>query len=161
MTSTISRGPLGSFAPPERSSRTGGSAPRPPVRWVDAPPTSQATSILLAMISGVLLFLLVNLVFVSQVQHYTSQKSLYSQLRLSLAQGSAPVSPTDKDGKLLPDGTPLVIMRAPDIGLLQEVVVEGRSSAETMLGIGHRRVPDRTVRSALRGRSSSPVTSSP
>lgn len=109
------------------------------VTWVDAPPTAQATSVLLLMVSGALLFFLVNIVFVSHLENYTSQQSLYSQLRLSLAEGSTPVGPLGSNGQIVAGGTPVAVMNAPAIGLGREVVVEGTASAQTMIGIGHRR----------------------
>ncbi|WP_202565840.1 sortase [Agreia sp. COWG] len=96
-------------------------------------------SLLLAMVSVVIIFLLANLVVVSQVQHYAGQANLFSELRLSLAEGSAPVQPTGVDGQIVSPGTPVAVMFAPVVGVSREVIVEGTSSGQTMIGAGHRR----------------------
>ena len=109
------------------------------VEWVPATPTQQATSVLLATLSTVLMALLVTVILVSPVQHYAAQNQLYQDVRLSLAEGSIPVGPLTNDGLLVEPGTPIAVFIAPDIGLDHEVIVEGTSSAQTMVGIGHRR----------------------
>jgi len=129
---------------------------REKVPWVDAPRSQQAVSVALTMLCGILLTLLVNLTSVSQLQHVASQHHLYDQLRLSLAQGSTPVAPITKSGKVVPLGTPVAVMTAPEIGLAHEVVVEGSGSAQTMAGIGHRRdtvLPCQVGSSVLMARS--------
>jgi sortase A len=136
---------------PDADRLAGGGPPVPPVErgrrraastrqtWVEASPFSQAVSLLLAMVSVVIVFLLLNLVIVSQVQHYAMQATLFSDLRLSLAEGSVPVQPTGVDGQIVTPGTPVALMKAPVVGIDREVIVEGSSSGQTMVGIGHRR----------------------
>lgn len=109
------------------------------VRWVEAPAFERLLSLVLTMLSVIILALLVNLVFVSQVQHYASQTALYDEIRLSLAQGATPTGPLTYDGTLVTPGEPVAVLSAPAIGIDHEVVVEGTSSAQTMVGIGHRR----------------------
>jgi sortase A len=131
---------------------------RPRAVWIDPSAGAQAGSMLLAMISGTVLFLLINLVLVSQLQHYTTQQALHSELRLSLAEGSTPVAPTGRNGKLVPAGTPLAVMSAGSVGIAGEVIVEGTASAQTMTGIGHRRdtvLPCQDGSSVLMARSGS------
>ncbi|MGD8193448.1 sortase [Herbiconiux sp. P18] len=121
---------------PRRSRRPDGAgAPR----WVEAPPFEKWLSLVLTMASVTIIALLVNVTFISQVQHYASQAALYEQIRLSLAQGAAPTGPLNSDGTLVTPGTPIAVLSAPDIGIGHEVVVEGTASAQTMVGIGHRR----------------------
>jgi sortase A len=154
----------GAHRPPARAggSGDGGSGlrrlvrRRPADKWVEATPANQALSLILVMISFTILFLLVNLVFVSQVEHYTSQKSLYSQLRLTLAEGATPVAAVTHGGALVAPGTPVAVMNAVKFGISREVVVEGTAAGQTMKGIGHRRdtvMPCQVGSSVLMARS--------
>ncbi|WP_445996524.1 sortase [Okibacterium fritillariae] len=132
--------------------------PRTKTPRVDAPAQQRVLALILTMISATILALLANLVLISPIQNYASQKSLFSELRLSLAEGSAPTGPVDENGQLIPPGTPLAVFAAPSVGLPQEVVVEGTASAQTMLGIGHRRdtvLPCQVGTSVLMARASS------
>lgn len=120
-----------------------------PVRW------QWDAGLVLRMVAMVLLGLLLNLVFVSQLQHFTSQTDLYGKLRLSLAEGSAPVGQTDVNGQLVTPGTPLALMEIPQLNM-SEVIVEGTASPQTAVGIGHRRdtvLPGQPGASVLMGRS--------
>jgi sortase A len=157
MTVTTTRSSSGDAAAPSRN-RLPWRSRRPATVWVEASPGAQATSLLLAMICGVILFLLINLAFVSQLEHYTTQKALYSQLRLTLAEGSTPVAPLSSRGKLAALGAPVAVMQFPTVGIGQEVVVEGTTGAQTMDGIGHRRdsvLPCQTGTSVLMARAGS------
>jgi sortase A len=129
---------LGAPAPTPPPSLTPRIRPPKPA-YVPGAPNSVAVSRTLQMISIVIFGLLFNLVLVSQVQHFAWQNSLYSELRLHLAEGAAPTGPADADGLPTELGTPLALMQAPTIGIGKEVVVEGTASAQTMEGIGHLR----------------------
>lgn len=114
------------------------------------------TSWALTLISAILLAVLVNLILVSQLQHWTAQHRLYSQLRLSLAQGSAPIGQVGADQKLVAPGTPIALLDIPRLHV-HEVVVEGTASHQTKLGVGHRRdtpMPGQAGVSVLMGRHS-------
>lgn len=118
-------------------------------------PTVVVSSALM-LLSTLLLGLLVNLMLVSQVQHWTAQHRLYGQLRLSLAEGSVPVGQLGVDGKLVAPGTPIALLTIPRLGV-HEVVVEGTTSAQTKQGVGHRRdtpFPGQAGVSVLMGRAS-------
>ncbi|MFL6023083.1 MAG: sortase, partial [Marmoricola sp.] len=81
--------------------------------------------------------------------------SLYNQLRLSLAEGSTPIGQLDSNGKLVKPGTPIALLKIPELGL-NEVVVEGTASRQTKLGVGHRAdtpYPGQPGASVLMGRS--------
>lgn len=127
-------------------------------RVASAPPPDWRTSIAsyaLTMISVVLLVLIVNLVVISQLQHFTSQNRLYSKLRLTMAEGSVPIGQLDVHGDLVAPGTPVALLDIPRLGV-DEVVVEGTSSQETKLGVGHRRdtpFPGQAGVSVLMGRA--------
>lgn len=133
--------------PAGHGSGPGAGGPTPPTghgdepeqRWVEPTAGQRMASFSLSMISGLLLMLLLNLMLVSQWQQATSQVHLYGELRLSLAEGAAPVSPVTSSGQLLALGTPVALMDAPSVGVTNQVVVEGSSSAQTMLGVAHRR----------------------
>jgi LPXTG-site transpeptidase (sortase) family protein len=88
----------------------------------------------LAIVLGVLFL---NLMLVSQFQHSNSQHRLYQSLRLNLAQGSTPIGQLDINGNVTGLGTPVALLKIPEIGL-NEVVVEGAASQQTKLGVGHR-----------------------
>ncbi|WP_394939288.1 sortase [Psychromicrobium sp. YIM B11713] len=109
----------------------------------------------LRMLAIVIIGLLLNLVFVSQLQHTTSQTSLFHQLRLSLAEGSVPVGEKDSEGKWVVPGTPVALLEIPQLNL-SEVIVEGTTSSQTAVGVGHRRdsvLPGQSGTAVLMGRS--------
>lgn len=143
MTATLERPPL----PGAGSDRRGPVArirrrrrpARPRPVWVEPPPGQKLFSTVLYLLGGAVFFLLVDLAFVSQLQHYVWQHNLYDTLRVSLAEGSVPVSPLDHTGATTAAGTPLALLRAPGVGIEGEVVVEGSAAAQTATGIGHRR----------------------
>jgi sortase A len=119
-------------------------------------PRRQVMSYALSLLSLVIFVLLVQLTLVSQLQHFTAQKSLYKELRLHLAEGSVPIGQQDINGHLVAPGTPLALLEIPEIGV-REVVVEGTTSRQTQLGVGHRRdtpLPGQAGVSVLMGRAS-------
>ena len=123
---------------------------------VAAPAIERFLSLLLVMLSITILALLANLVLVSPVQHYASQNELYQNIRLALAEGSAPTGPVNPDGSLVQPGTALGVLYAPVVGIAHEVMVEGSSGSQTMQGIGHRRdtvLPCQTGTSVVMARS--------
>ncbi|KJC63588.1 hypothetical protein TZ00_13710 [Agreia bicolorata] len=123
---------------------------------IAAPALERFLSLMLVMVSVTILALLANLVLVSPVQHYASQNRLYQDIRLALAEGSAPTGPVNPDGTLVEPGTALGVLYAPIIGIGHEVMVEGTSAAQTMEGIGHRRdtvLPCQVGTSVLMARS--------
>ena len=82
--------------------------------------------------------LLLELVVVSSVQQRAAQQRLYDRLRSQLANGTAPIGPTDATGRELATGTPVAYLEIPSIGLRQ-VVVEGTAAGALFAGPGHRR----------------------
>ncbi|WP_370291572.1 sortase [Nocardioides sp.] len=126
----------------DRPSRPVWPAGLPRLQRVEQPPPPQwrttLTTSALGLLSLVLLVLLMNLTVVSQLQHWNSQRDLYSKLRLGFAEGSSPIGQLDINGKIVESGTPIALLRIPRLGL-REVVVEGTSSRTTKLGVGHRR----------------------
>ncbi|MBO9522026.1 MAG: sortase [Nocardioidaceae bacterium] len=110
----------------------------------------------LTILSLALLVMVLNVTLVSQLQHFTAQHRLYDELRLNLAQGSTPIGQTDAQGALVEPGTPMALLKIPDLGI-REVIVEGAASRQTKMGIGHRPdtpLPGQPGASVLMGRSS-------
>lgn len=94
---------------------------------------------------------------VSQIGHARDQQLALDAFRYQLANATAPVGQTGVDGRLIPVGTPVAIVRAGAIGL-DEVVVEGTSSDVLRTGPGHRRdtpLPGQTGASVVYGRQAS------
>ena len=118
--------------------------------------TQVLTRALLTIVAALLLAFLVNLMVLSHLQHFVSQQQLTDAYRAQLAAGTAPVSEGAFDDTLLPDGAPVAIIDIPSIGV-NEVVVEGTSSADLKAGPGHRRdsvLPGQQGMSTIMGRAS-------
>lgn len=112
-------------------------------------------SIAATMLLMVAMFVL-NLTVFSHLQHLVSQQRLQDEFAAQLAAGTAPVSEGAFDDVLLSDGVPVGIMEIPSKNFY-EVIVEGTASAETALGVGHRRdtvLPGQAGVSVLMARSS-------
>ena len=152
MTATLEAAAPGSapLPPPSSSFET----PRPPAapaprRW------ELDLSSMLQLVAIIILGFLLQLVFVSRVQHAAAQQQLTTQLRLTLAEGSIPVGPSDADGVLVPLGTPIAYLEIPRLDL-KEVMVEGTSSSQTAQGVGHQRdtaFPGQAGNAVVMGRS--------
>lgn len=141
-------------SPPARSGRL------PSVQLVKRakPPEERVViaSYALTLLSATVLVVLLNLTVVGQLQHFTAQHRLYDDLRVSLAEGSAPLGQLDINGSLVAPGTPVALLEIPRLGV-REVVVEGTTSRQTKLGVGHRRdtpLPGQPGISVLMGRAS-------
>ncbi len=109
----------------------------------------------LTMVAAVLFGFLVNLTLLSQLQQVVSQQQLRAQLGEQLAAGSAPVSEGTFDNVLLSDGDPVARLEIPSLGV-DQIVVEGTSSASLTKGPGHRRdtfLPGQAGVSVLMGRA--------
>jgi len=109
----------------------------------------------LTMFAVVLFGFLVNLTLLSQLQHVVSQQQLRAELAEQLAAGSAPVSEGTFDNVLLSDGDPVARLEIPSLGV-DQIVVEGTSSAALTKGPGHRRdtfLPGQAGVSVLMGRA--------
>ncbi|MEN2737824.1 sortase [Microbacterium sp. X-17] len=93
---------------------------------------------ILALIVAMAVMFVVNLLILSPIKHFASQQQLSDTYRAELTAGTAPVSEGDFNKNLLPDGAPVGILTIPQLGL-REVIVEGTSGGDLMLGPGHRR----------------------
>jgi sortase A len=86
----------------------------------------------------------------SGVQQQRTNTVLYSQLREQLSQETAPI------GGVIKPGSPVALLRAPVVGLGNEVVVEGTTPSALASGPGHERdtpLPGQVGVSVLFGRS--------
>ncbi len=109
----------------------------------------------LSMFAVVLFGFLLNLTLLSQLQHIVSQQQLRAQLTEQLAAGSAPVSEGTFDNVLLSDGDPVARLEIPSLGI-DQIIVEGTTSAALTKGPGHRRdtfLPGQEGTSVLMGRA--------
>jgi LPXTG-site transpeptidase (sortase) family protein len=108
----------------------------------------------LTMLSLVCLLAVLALGLVGAGSQQRAQALAEADLRLVLAEGRAPVSQLDADGKPLAPGTPVALLEIPAIGLRQ-VVLEGTSAEVLADGPGHRRdtvLPGQAGMSVLMGR---------
>ncbi|MFF7128482.1 sortase domain-bontaining protein [Streptomyces sp. NPDC008240] len=128
-------------------------APRTRVRGVTAVRHLARGGLL--SLAALLLGITAQLLLVSGIQQHSAQHAAFDELREQLALGTAPVSQTDQQGKLLAPGTPVALIDVPRLGLNQ-VVFEGTDSAVTTDGPGHRRdtpMPGQAGTSVLMGRA--------
>lgn len=133
--------------------------PRRPPRAAAVPvPLTAARRVVrgaLALFAVILLGFLANLVVFSPLQHAIAQQGLRSTFTGELAAGTAPVSEGTVDNVLLSDGDPVARLEIPAIGV-DEIVVEGTTSAALAKGPGHRRdtvLPGQAGVSVLMGRA--------
>jgi len=111
----------------------------------------------LIVLSMVATSLALHLVVVSSLQHRSAQQEGYSAFRRALAEGTAPVGPSDGGGRQLAHGTPVAYLEIPTIHV-HEVVVEGTAGTDLTAGPGHRRdspLPGQSGTSVLLGRQAS------
>ncbi|WP_427921464.1 sortase [Streptomyces sp. cg40] len=109
----------------------------------------------LLSLAALLLGITAQLLVFSGAQEHSAQHAAFDELRGQLALGTAPVSQTDQQGKLLAPGTPVALIRIPSLGLSQ-VVLEGTDSTVLTDGPGHRRdtpFPGQSGTSVLMGRA--------
>jgi sortase A len=108
---------------------------------VDLPPLSPRLQFVRAALVSALflsLTLLLQLVVVSRLQHSASQDRAFDRFRADLAKGTAPIGPTDNEGRELRAGTPVAYLEIPAIGV-KEVIGESTSPSVLFSGPGHRR----------------------
>lgn len=130
----------------------GATAPAEPVPPL--PPRLQLIRTVLVLVVVLACSLLVQLMFVSRLQHSASQQRAFDAFRSKLASGTAPVGPTDELGVALPLGTGVAYLEIRTLDLTQ-VVLEGTTSAVLFDGPGHRRdtpLPGQVGNSVLMGR---------
>ena len=140
-----------------RAPKADPSAPVPPLT-----PRAKLFQGVLVLVFILSVSLLVDLLFVSSLQQRAAQQRLFDDFREQLAEGTAPVGPTDdtkepgEDGRktALAPGTPVAYLEIPAVGVRQ-VIVEGTSSSVLFDGPGHRRdspLPGQVGTSIVMGR---------
>ena len=102
-------------------------SPRPPM----TPGRGIATWVL-ATVCLLSLWFVVYAVLLTPFQESHQQVTLYSKIRETLAQQTAPL------GGEIPPGTPVALLSAPSVGVVDNVVVEGTTSGDLMSGPGHK-----------------------
>lgn len=126
-------------------------------RGGDVPPLSPRLHVARAVLILVLVAsvsILVQLMFVSRLQHDAAQRRAFDSYRSKLAIGTAPIGPTDDRNVELPVGSGVAYLEIPAIDL-REVVLEGTTSSVLMDGPGHRRdtpLPGQVGTSVVMGR---------
>jgi LPXTG-site transpeptidase (sortase) family protein len=111
---------------------------------------------LVALGAAALVFL-GQLFIVSHVQYESAQFKASETYRFELANGTAPVGQVDSEGALIEQGAPVAVLKIEKLGV-NEIVLEGTSSAVTVDGPGHRRdtvLPGQAGISVIYGRQSS------
>ena len=114
-------------------------------------PTGTVTSVtsVFTMLALVCLWVVVQLMWLSDVSQEREQDLLYSQFRGDVASGVAPVGPITEPGD------PVALLRIPSLGL-EQVVVEGTASGDLLAGPGHLRstvLPGQLGSSVVMGRA--------
>ena len=132
--------------------RSSSPTPRPGVAPLT--PRLQVVRAVLVLVFVVSFSLLVQLFLVSSLQHSAAQGRQFASFRAQLAGGTAPIGPTDADGRELAIGTPIAYLEIPSIGL-KEVVGQGTTASALYNGPGHRRdtpIPGQIGTSVIFGR---------
>lgn len=107
----------------------------------DVPPIGRrlqlvrAALVLLLVMTGTLLL---QLVVISSLQHSAAQGRAFDAFRSDLATGTAPIGPTDANGRVLALGTPVAFIEIPSLEV-REVIGEGTTATVLFDGPGHRR----------------------
>ena len=120
-------------------------------------PRLQLVRAVLVLLLALSVALLLQLVLISGRQHSAAQQRKFDAFRSQLAGGTAPIGPTDQDGKVIAIGAPVAYLEIPSIGV-REVVSEGTSAGVLFDGPGHRRdtvLPGQAGTSVVFGRRAS------
>lgn len=146
MRAQLAERPLGTRARVPASRPASGPALGP----ANSTETSAAVaSTALTMLTLVCLWTVLQLLVLGSLSHQRAQDVLYRELRTQLAGATAPVGP------VVPVGEPVALLSIPAIGL-EQVVVEGTASGDTLAGPGHRRdtpLPGQEGTSVVYGRA--------
>lgn len=117
-------------------------------------PRQQVVRAALVIVFVLSFSMLLQLLIVSSLQQDAAQDRAFDDLRGDLAQGTAPIGPTDAEGRELAIGTPVAFLEIPELDV-EQVVVEGTTPSALFTGPGHRRdtpLPGQAGVSMLLGR---------
>ena len=147
MTTTAPPGPPSPAAPPRPVAVPPATkAPRPRRASDD---TASVASSAFAMLAVVSVWVIAQMLVLGGLSQQRDQDLLYGQLRTELASATAPIGP------IVPVGDPVALISIPAIGV-EQVVVEGTASGDTLAGPGHRRdtvLPGQAGTSVVYGRA--------
>ena len=118
---------------PSEMSTTAGSSAIPPLT-----PRLQLIRAALVIVCILAITMLLQLFVLGSLQQSSSQERSFDRFRGQLANGVAPIGPTDNQNRVLSPGAPVAYIEIPEIGLRQ-VVGEGTTSSVLFSGPGHRR----------------------
>lgn len=124
-------------------------APRPARAPRPGDDTAIAFSTGLTMLSIVCLWVATQLLVLGGLSHDRDQSLLYGELRTQIASATAPIGP------VVPVGDPVATLTIERLGI-DEVVVEGTASGDTLAGPGHLRntvLPGQVGTSVVMGRA--------
>jgi len=128
-------------------------APRPPTGPPEGADAAAAVlSSAFTMIAIVSLWMAAQMLFLGSISQHRAQDLLYDDLRYVLAGPPDEAAPI---GPIVPVGDPVALLTIPSIGL-EQVVVEGTASGDTLAGPGHRRdtpLPGQVGTSVVYGRA--------
>ncbi|PZG12627.1 sortase [Micromonospora craterilacus] len=133
---------------------SGGGGPIPPAPPARAQLAFHLSGAGLTILAVLVLAFVAHLTGVSQLRYLRSQQTAYADFRYELANATAPVGQTDGDGKLVPLGTTVAVLRIPAVEL-RTVVFEGTRGDVLQSGPGHRRdtvLPGQAGTSVIMGR---------
>jgi sortase A len=120
-------------------------------------PRRELIRAVLVMVFALSAGLVVQMVAVSKLQHNAAQGRAFAKFRGEVANGTAPLGPTDDQNRMIALGSPVAYLVISRIGV-KEVVGEGTSSAVLFDGPGHRRdtpLPGQVGTSIIYGRRAS------
>jgi len=127
--------------------------PLPAPRRTPSPSAGRDMGVFLEYSAGMLalvcLWIVVQMLYLSNVSESRDQRLLYDQFRSELAAATAPVGP------VTPVGDPVAMVTIPKLGV-QQVVVEGTASGDLLAGPGHMRttvLPGQVGTSVVLGRA--------
>lgn len=137
-------------APQQQKRKPAPRTPPGPPQGADAVATVLSSAF--TMIAIVCLWMAAQMLFLGSISQHRAQDLLYGELRHVLA------GPPDKAppiGPVVPVGDPVALLTIPSIGL-EQVVIEGTASGDTLAGPGHRRdtvLPGQAGTSVIYGRA--------
>ena len=122
------------------ASPTTGEATRAAARQGVPPlsPKLQLIRAVLVLVCVLAVAMVLEAAVVSGVQQAADQGQLFNRYRAALANGVAPIGPTDSNNRPLALGTPIAHLDIPSLDV-HEVIVEGTTSGTLFSGPGHRR----------------------
>lgn len=108
-------------------------------REIRAGETDEALELLssaLGVVALLCVWMVLQLLVLGGLSQLRAQHGLYATYRSELAQATAPTGALDYAGRTVPRGAPVALLAIPRLGL-EQVVVQGSTSRDTVAGPGH------------------------